>query len=83
VIDKGVVMQKYGRWGWLKWRLRLIRNWLYWCVYFRTIVLWPVAYLTPPRYSDTEFKPGEAEHIISVAKLHGVDGWDDTEGMGG
>lgn len=72
-------IQYYGKWGWVFWRMRLVRNWLYWSKYFRTFCFWDVAVLTPPRFSDTDFKLGDVGHIIKVAKLHGVDGWDDDE----
>lgn len=79
VYNQKQSMQYYGKVGWLLWWGRLIRNWLYWCIYFRTIVYWDVACLTPPRFSETVSLPGGEGHIIKVAKLHGVDGWDEDE----
>ena len=82
IADQKREIRYYGRRRWLRWRVRLIRDWLAWCVYFRTVCYWDVAFLEAPRYSDALFQRGATENIARVARLHGVDGWQDDGGPG-
>ncbi len=79
IFDQKRAIRYYSKRGWVLWRMRLVRDWLYWCIYFRTFCYWDVAFLESPGFWGAVAKTGVTDNISKVAKLHGVDGWDDDE----